>query len=222
MIEKTHNWTTHLPDAFVGVLAVTNVTNLPSHPALESARSELENHLRTKYSSETRTSLREDPTWAAYDAFYRPFKKTYHVQLQLESVIFKNKPINSPSALVACMFMAELKTGLLTAAHDLSSIKPPLSAEIASGVEIYQRLDGSRQQLKAGDLFISDQEGILSSVIYGPDQRTQVGIDTDQVLFTTYGPPGIHPDQIQSELELLESYIRLFTPGAERSLLIVL
>ena len=68
-----------------------------------------------------RKSLRDLPVFAAYDAFYRSFKKTYHVQLQLESVVFKDKTIFSPSALVACMFMAELETGLLTAAHDLNN-----------------------------------------------------------------------------------------------------
>jgi DNA/RNA-binding domain of Phe-tRNA-synthetase-like protein len=169
-----------------------------------------------------RKSLRETPVFAAYDAFYRPFKKSYHVQLQLESVVFKGKSIFSPSALVACMFMAELETGLLTAAHDLTTLALPLLADVAVGNETYQRLDGSEQLLKDGDMYIRDQEGILSSVIYGPDQRTQILPDTDQAVFTTYGPPGINKAQVQEQLEILESYIKIFAPAAEQSLMVVL
>jgi DNA/RNA-binding domain of Phe-tRNA-synthetase-like protein len=120
------------------------------------------------------------------------------------------------------MFMAELKTGLLTAAHDLSAVDLPLTADLGSGNEVYLRLDNTEQQLKKGDLYIKDQKGILSSVIYGPDKRTQVKSGTDQVLYTTYGPPGINMNQIKEQLELLETYLGLFAPQAVREELIIL
>jgi len=119
------------------------------------------------------------------------------------------------------MFMAELETGLLTAAHDLTALGLPLVADVAVGLETYQRLDGSEQTLKEGDMYIRDQEGILSSVIYGPDKRTQIRPDTTQAVFTTYAPPGISKDQVQEQLEILESIIQIFSPKAERSLLVV-
>ncbi len=221
MINKSETWKLHQPDAYIGILILTNSSNLPSHPALDAERLILENELREKYGSMERKSLRQDPVLAAYDTFYRSFRKTYHVQLQLESVVFKGKSIFSPSALVACMFMAELKTGLLTAAHDLSSVILPLTADVASGNETYQRLDNSEQELKSGDLYIKDQQGILSSVIYGPDNRSQVQPDTDKVLYTTYGPPGISKDQIRIQLEILEGYVRLFSPRSIREELVV-
>jgi DNA/RNA-binding domain of Phe-tRNA-synthetase-like protein len=192
------------------------------NPELNKAKQDLEEELRKLYGQMDRKSLREEPVMAAYDAFYRPFRKTYHVQLQLESVVFKNKSIFSPSALVASMFMSELKTGLLTAAHDYSLLDLPLLADVASGGESYQKLDGSRQELKPGDLYIRDQQGILSSVIYGPDKRTQIQPDTDQAAFTTYAPPGIHPGLVQQQLELLEEYVKLFAPGVVRELVLVL
>ena len=222
MIELSTRWKEILPEAHLGLLAVKNAPNLNDHSGLKSAREELENKLRSEYGAMDRKSLRETPVLAAYDAFYRPFKKSYHVQLQLESIVFKGKSIFSPSALVACMFMAELKTGLLTAAHDQKALVVPLVADVAVGNEIYLRLDGTEQTLKEGDIYIRDQEGILSSVIYGPDQRTQIRPDTDQAVFTTYGPPGISKSQVQEQLEILESYIKIFSPEAERSLLIVL
>lgn len=222
MIELSTHWKEVLPEACIGLLAVKNTPNQKDHPDLKLSRKNLENELKSKYEGMDRKSLRETPVFSAYDAFYRPFKKSYHVQLQLESIVFKSKSIFSPSALVASMFMAELKTGLLTAAHDLTALALPLVADVALGNETYMRLDGSDQTLKEGDMYIRDQEGILSSVIYGPDQRTQILPDTNQAVFTTYGPLGISKAQVQEQLEILESFIKLFSPDAERDLLVVL
>lgn len=221
MIKKSEAWINQLPDAYVGILIINNAPNMPAHETLDSARLDLENELRDRFGSLDRKSLRNDPVLAAYDAFYRSFRKTYHVQLQLESVIFKGKNIFSPSSLVSCMFMAELKTGLLTAAHDFCSINFPLNANIASGEETYLRLDNTEQELKKGDLYIKDQQGILSSVIYGPDKRTQIQSNTNRALYTTYGPPGISKEQISDQLEILEAYVRLFAPQAAREELLV-
>jgi hypothetical protein len=44
-----------------------------------------------------------------YHDYYKRFKKTYHILLQLESIVFKNKSIPKVSSLVEAMFMAELK-----------------------------------------------------------------------------------------------------------------
>ena len=222
MITVSPDWITKIPEASVGLLILKNAPNLPEHPELNNAKEELERDLRSRFADMDRKSLREQPTMAAYDAFYRQFRKSYHVQLQLESIVFKAKPIFSPSALVGCMFMAELKTGLLTAAHDFNMLQLPLLADITEGGETYQRLDGSQQELKAGDLYIKDQQGILSSVIYGPDQRTQIQPGTSQAAFTTYGPPGISPAQIEEQLEILEDDVKICSPDLERELLIVL
>jgi DNA/RNA-binding domain of Phe-tRNA-synthetase-like protein len=219
MITKTEKWHIEQPNALIGILVISNASNLPDHPKLNSAREDLELELQDLYDSLDRKALKELAVFKAYDDFYRSFKKTYHVQLQLETVVFKKKHIYSPSALVACMFMAELKTGLLTAAHDMGAIEGSLIGDIASGDETYLRLDGSQQQLKSGDLLIKDNKGILSSVIYGPDRRTQINAHTDRALYTTYGPPGITTDQIQNQLKVLEGYVKLFAPHSKCDLL---
>lgn len=222
MIRISPNWKAQERDSSVGLLAIRGAPNVPDNLELKKAKKVLEEELRVRYAGMDRKALREEPVLAAYDAFYRRFRKSYHVQLQLESVVIKGKPIFSPSALVTCMFMAELKTGMLTAAHDFDSLDLPLTAEIATGEETYQQLNGTKKQLKAGDLYIRDQQGILSSVIYGPDHRTQIRPDTVNSLFTTYGPPGISASQIEAQLEILEGYIKLFAPKAVREQLVVL
>ena len=151
----------------------------------------------------------------AYDAYYRQFKKTYHVQLQLESVVLKGKPIPRVAALVEAMFMAELDSLLLTAGHDLDVVQPPVRIEVASGQESYVRLDGVEQVTKAGDMMIVDTVGILSSIVYGPDRRTQIRPETKRALFTVYGPPGIGAREMAAHLEELRENVVLIAPEAE-------
>jgi DNA/RNA-binding domain of Phe-tRNA-synthetase-like protein len=221
MITVSDRWQNEEPGASVGLLSVQNAPNVSDHPALKTAREALEQDLRNRFGEMDRGTLRDLPGFSAYDTFYRRFRKTYHVQLQLESIVFKGRSINSPSALVCAMFMAELDTGLLTAAHDLELVDLPLIADIARGEETYLRLDGTEQVLKPGDMYISDQQGVISSVIYGPDQRTQIKPATQQVVYTTYGPVGITKTQVQDQLEILEEYIRLFAPQLKREVLVV-
>lgn len=222
MITLTDRWQRLYPEGAVGIIALRDLENPASHPALEAAGRELALELKQRYRGMDRPQLRQQPVFAAYDAFYRNFRKTYHVQLQLESVIHHDKPIQAPSTLVGAMFLAELETGLLTAVHDLQRISLPLRADVAQGGETYQRMDGSEQALKKGDMYIRDQQGVVSSVIYGPDYRTRIRPETTSAIFTTYGPPGIHRGQIQSQLERIQDLIRLIAPAAQQAALVVL
>jgi DNA/RNA-binding domain of Phe-tRNA-synthetase-like protein len=208
-------WKSTYPDAVVGMLALRGVSNPASHPELDAAKAALEEDLRARYAGRDRTQLKALPVMQAYEAYYKQFKKTYHVLLQLESVAFKGKSIHKVAALVEAMFMAELNNLLLTAGHDLDVVEPPVTIDVASGDESYMRLQGDERALKAGDMMITDQQGILSSIIYGPDQRTRIRPQTTRILFTTYGPPGIDVSVIQAHLEQLRDNVHLVAPRAE-------
>src|SRR5688572_32562331 len=119
MFEVTPSWKTSYPEAHVGVLIMRDVSNPSSHPALESKKAELEEHLRLQFSGQDRAAIASYPLLKAYAEYYRQFKKTYHIQLQLESIVLKGKSIPNVAALVESMFMAEMQDFLLTAGHDL-------------------------------------------------------------------------------------------------------
>lgn len=210
-------WKTTYPGAFAGVLTMDNVANPKGHAALARRKDELQAALRARFSS--RQEIKALPTVQAYNAYYKRFKKTYHVQLQLESVAVKGKPIPRIAALVEAMFMAELKNQLLTAGHDLDAVRPPVKLDVAGGSEQYVRLNGQEQALKAGDMFIADTQGILSSVIYGPDRRTQIRPTTTRALFTVYAPPGLDAQAVRQHLHDIETYAQLVAPQAETELL---
>jgi DNA/RNA-binding domain of Phe-tRNA-synthetase-like protein len=212
-------WKKAYPGAAVGVLAMRKVVNPEGHPALDKRKEELEAQLRSRFSDYDRAALKALPTIQAYNDYYKRYKKTYHVQLQLESVVFKGKSIPRVAALVEAMFMAELKNLLLTAGHDLQAVQMPVGIDVAEGSERYIRLDGQEQELKPGDMMIADAEGVISCVLYGPDRRTRIRPETRQVLFTVYAPAGVGEQAVYDHLQDIQAHVLLVAPEAEVELL---
>ena len=207
-------WRAAYPEAHAGVLIVRGAANPSQDAGLEKRKSELEAELRARFSGSDRPALLQLPELRAYDEYYRRFKKPYHIQLQLDSIVFKGKTIPTVAALVEAMFMAEMEDLLLTAGHDLDVLRLPLTLDVGSGTEAYTLMRGEAQTLKAGDMFIRDEEGVISSVIYGPDRRTQIRPETKNAVFTAYAPPGIAGGAVKSHLEHILRNIKLFAPEA--------
>jgi DNA/RNA-binding domain of Phe-tRNA-synthetase-like protein len=215
----TEGWKLAFPQAHAGVLVMNDVLNPASHAGLEQRKEAVVEELRARYGGLDRSTLKAIPCLQAYDAYYKRFKKTYHVQLQLESIVFKGKSLPSVAALVEVMFMAEVRDMLLTAGHDLDALTLPIRLEVTKGDETYTLMRGQVQQVKAGDMIISDDKGILSNIIYGPDQRTQIQPGTRNVIYTTYAPAGISEQAVTEHLLNIQEYVRLFAPQARTELL---
>jgi DNA/RNA-binding domain of Phe-tRNA-synthetase-like protein len=209
------------PDARVGVLAMDNVTNPPTHPALEQQIREVEAELRQEFAGADRAVLSALPVMQAYQRHYRKFGQTYHVLRQLESVALKGKTPTSRGALVQAMFATELRTRLLTAGHDLDAVQPPLEIDASTSEDRFTGIGGQEHLLRPGDMLMRDVLGIISAVVYGPDQRTRLNEHTRRVLFTTYAPRGIDPDDVTRHLSEIASLVSLATPGATVQMLAV-
>jgi len=219
MMSVSEQWLAKYPDAMVGVLVLRGIENRRRPPFFQEAKEELERRMRERFAGLNRERLKTDPVISAYDAYYRKHRKTYHVLLQLETVTAKEKPISGPSALVEAMFMAELDNRLLTAGYDLDFIDGNLIADVAQGGETYLGLGRRSLTTKAGDLMILDEEGILSSVIYGPDHRTRIRKSTENAVFTVYGPKGIPRQLVENHLVDIENYVSLISREVSRELL---
>ena len=215
MLAASERWKAAYPGASVGVLAIRGVANPETSPELEARKETLEVDLRAAFASLSRGELKSHPLLAPYTAYYKRFDKTYHVQHQLESVVFKGKSIPRGASLVEAMFMAELKNLLLTAGHDLDSVRGEIALDVATGSETYLMLSGEQQTLKQGDMFIRDEVGVLSSIIYGPDHRTRIIPPTTRVLFTVYAPAGIPEEKVRDHLRDLKDFVLAVSPSAE-------
>lgn len=219
MFSISKSFSERYPEAHAGILVMRDVQNPGAHPELETRKRELERDLRAQFSGSDPKTLGSTPPIAAYTAFYKRFDKTYHVLGQLNSVVFKEKSIPSVSALVEAMFISELKNSLLTAGHDLDQVRSPITLNVSGGEEHFTVMRGVDQTLKAGDMYIADQQGILSSVIYGPDQRTQITADTKNALFTVYAPKGVDPLAVENHLKDIRDLVLLISPRAKLEML---
>jgi len=75
-------------------------------------------------------------------------------------------------------------------------------------------MGGAERVAAEGDMRISDTQGILSSIIYGPDARTAIGPETDSALFTVYAPAGIGAETVRAHLSDLARFAIAAAPGA--------
>jgi DNA/RNA-binding domain of Phe-tRNA-synthetase-like protein len=144
------------------------------------------------------------------------------VKGQHDSVALKGKPIPSRAALVEAMFMAELKNLVLTAGHDLAALTLPVTVDVTREGDRYVLLSGREQVVRAGDMMMTDGEGIVSSVLHGPDLRTRITPGSRAVFFAAYAPPGIGHAAVRDHLEDIRAHVLLLAPEAETDLLTVI
>ena len=212
MLQVSGRWRQSFPGASVGLLVLDQVSNPAFSEALEAQKRAVEQDLREKFVD--RQSLVNNPVMCAYAGYYKKFAKTYHVQQQLESVVFKGRSIPTVAGLVEAMFMAELNSGLLTAGHDWQALQQPLTLDVTGPDEQYVLMNGKLQAVKAGDMRINDAAGIISSIIYGPDQRTCILSSTQKVAYVVYAPAGIGQDSVFQHLSEIHRYVNLFCSNA--------
>lgn len=211
-IQFTNSWQTTFPGGHVGLLLLGPVDNARRVTALDEHKRQLEASLRESYAGMSRAELQELSVLNAYKAYYRQFKKTYHVQLQFESVVHKGKSLPSVNPLVDACFAAELKTQLLTASHDADKLEAPVIMSASTGQEELLMMNGQRKQIKANDMMMTDTKGVVCTIIYGQDKRTPVTEATQNVLYVTYVPPGISAEAVAEHHEELIRNVLMFAP----------
>jgi len=214
MLEASETWKSTFPGAHVGILAMKGVANPDHHAGLNRRKEDLERSILSRFAGYDRAGLKAIPVLKDYGDYYKTFKKTYHLQLQLESILFKGRSIPRVAALVEAMFMAELDNLLLTAGHDLEALKMPVTVGVSDGTESYVGIGGTELRLKPGDMMITDARGVLSSVIYGPAKRGRITRLTRQALFTAYAPLGIGEDAVRKHLGDLQANVLVVAPEA--------
>lgn len=214
MFVVSEEWKATYPGATAGILIMRGLRNPARHPALETRRRQVEEALRGRFGGMDRAQLVATAPLDAYAVYFKKFRKTYPVQLQLESIVFKDRHIPNFSALVTAMFTAELKNQLLTAGHDFDSLQLPVTLQVANGTESFTLITGAKQGLKAGDMYMSDTAGIISVVVYGPDERTCITPDTQNAAFTVYAPPGVDPAAVQAHLKDIRDNVLLVVQDA--------
>jgi DNA/RNA-binding domain of Phe-tRNA-synthetase-like protein len=213
-ISATNKWKITHPEAVTGLLELSGVDNTQKCVPLNERKREIEAQLREKYGAFTRQELVALPVMAAYKQYYSRFKKTYHVQLQVESIVQKGRKLPNVSPLVDANFVAEMETFILTAGHDVEKLKEPIIIDISKDGDFITQMNGEHKPIRTGDMIMRDADGVSCSIIYGQDNRSFISPETSHALYVAYIPEGIPEDVAMTQLEKTEEYIRLFSPNA--------
>ena len=203
------------PNAVFGIWVAQGVNTTADRSRMDILKNTEIDRIKTKHKGYERKTVSCSEPSCHYVAYYKKFKKTYPVLLQLESILLKDKGIPNVGIPVEAMFLAEVSNQILTAGHDLNQIDGNLTVNIAVGIENYQSISGKEQQLTKNDLFLSDESGILSSVLNGPDYRTQITNTTRNALYFVYGVDGVTKEQIRQHLENIRYYLLTAIPDVE-------
>ena len=198
----------------IGLLELSGVENKQPCAALEREKREVEARLRERYQGFTRPDFLNLPVMAAYERYYRRFDKTYHVLLQVESIVLKGKSLPNVSPLVDANFMAEVETLALTAGHDVAHLTGKIIMDISRPGERMLLMNGTEKAILAGDMVMRDDGGICCSILYGQDNRSPITEETSSVLYVAYAPPGVGAKAVGAQLEQIEANVRLFAPLA--------
>jgi DNA/RNA-binding domain of Phe-tRNA-synthetase-like protein len=213
-ISAVDEWRTAHPGAVIGLLELSDVVNTHSSPRLDERKREVEAHLRERYKGFTRQDFLSLPVMSDYERFYKRFNKTYHVLLQLESIVLKGKNLPDVCPLVDSNFMAEVETLVLTAGHDIAKLHEPVLMDVSREGDLITQMNGTSKAIRAGDMIMRDAHGICCSIIYGQDNRSPISSETSRVLYVAYVPAGVPSETVDAQLRRIEENIRLFSPTA--------
>jgi DNA/RNA-binding domain of Phe-tRNA-synthetase-like protein len=213
-ISATDEWRTSHPGAIIGLLEVSAVTNIRSSPELDERKRTTEARLRRRYQGFTRQDFLTLPILTAYERYYKNFNKTYHVQLQLESIVLKGKNLPDVSPLVDSNFIAEVETLILTAGHDVAKLHEPVFMDVSREGDIMMQMNGTSKAIRAGDMIMKDADGLCCSILYGQDNRSPISPETSHVLYVSYAPAGVQAEAVDLQLQRVVENIRLFSPTA--------
>ena len=215
-ISVTDAWRQAHPGAQMGFLEISGVDNTRPAPALDQEKRAIEERMRENYAGFSRENFLDMPVMQAYHRYYRKFGYTYHVLLQLESVVLKGKSLPNVSPLVDANFAAELETLILTAGHDVDQLEAPVVIDVArEGDEIVQ-MNGNHKDVPAGDMLMRDAQGVACSILRGQDNRSPISKATTHVLYVSYIPDGVTDAQVRAQLDAMEKYVRFVSPNCVR------
>ena len=213
-ISATDEWRISHAGAIIGLLEVSAVTKAKASPELDERKRDTEIRLRERYQGFARQDFLSLPVMSAYERYYKRFNKTYHVQLQLESIVLKGKNLPDVSPLVDSNFIAEVETFVLTAGHDVAKLQEPVFMDVSREGDQITQMNGTSKAIRAGDMIMKDANGICCSILYGQDNRSPISPETAHVLYVCYAPAGVGTEAVDQHLKRIEENIRLFSPDA--------
>ncbi len=212
-ISSTDQWRNTHPGGIIGLLELSGIENTHLSASLDEQKRATEANLRERYQGFTRQDFLALPVMTAYELYYKRFDKTYHVLLQVESIVLKGKKLPNVLPLVDANFIAEVETLVLTAGHDVVKLHEPISIDVSREGDQMTQMNGASKVIRASDMVMKDADGISCSIIYGQDNRSPISANTSHALYVAYAPAGVSAEIVDAQLQKIEENIRIFSPN---------
>ena len=150
-----------------------------------------------------------------YFRYFRKFKKSYPVMMQVESFLLKDRPFKEDNYINCIPFLSELKNYVLLGSHDADRIIGDVI--LFSDTEKTPFIGVGNRDVHSypNDITAKDDKGIIFSMISGADDRTCLHDDTKHVIYIIFGVPGISDDDIIDVKNQLTSYINVLAPNSK-------
>lgn len=157
-------------------------------------------------------------TWFRQDPFFRyfrKFKKTYPIMMQVESFLLKGRPFPEGRYINAVAFLTELKTRGLMGTHDADRVEGDIVFYTETEKQSFPSIHGGEGHSYPGDTTGCDDGGVIISMIAGADSRTCLSENSSHVLYLAFGTPGMVREVLGEYLDQLEEYVKVLAPAAE-------
>jgi DNA/RNA-binding domain of Phe-tRNA-synthetase-like protein len=168
---------------------------------VEGVVGEVRGELSERYRDFGRADFKRLAMFEPYISYFKIFKKTYHLMLQLESFAHGERPLPRIHPLVTVYFLGELRNGVLSSIHDADAVEGALRLVRTAGDERLTLFSGEERKAPADDASLFDELGLLTCVIQGQDARSMVTADTRRACIIAYGVPGVGRDVLDTHLE---------------------
>lgn len=156
------------------------------------------------------TVFRQDP----YFRYFRKFKKSYPVMMQVESFLLKGRPFPEGSYINAVAFLTELKTHILLGTHDVDRIEGDIVFYNETAKTPFCGMLNPDSHSYPKDITGRDDQGIIISMIAGADARTCIHDDTSHVIYLIFGLPDM-PVSMQDAAEQIRTAALKLAPSAQ-------
>jgi hypothetical protein len=141
----------------------------------------------------------------AFESFFT--QNGFCSPLAAQFMAFRKKGLPAANPLVRALLISEIRTGILMGVQDSAAMKGPLICDVAREGETFP---GMRAEVRCqkGEIVLRDSDGIIATLLQGPDRRTRITKSTRDVVFFIFSVPGISIGDINGGIETVQSLLK--------------
>ena len=203
---KSSGYEANYPEVAFGLTLISGCSNFENPEGFDQFKRKLLRKMRRR---ETLAQITERIN--TYERFFAGFGFDCPLPKHLKRTI--NSGFPRYNLMVDVHFMAEMCAGILVAVTDFDRFDGALVLDSAEEGELCRGMGGQEFRTKEGEIVLRDEKDIVCVLCQGADEKTRVGEDTRNVLFYSFGIPGVEGNHLRDGLTIAAETMRDFGEG---------